>query len=111
MLRMPTALWLLRAACVACMSNPPCTHCSLLSRHVGAKTNLSKTDIPCFLQIAAALIIIAGTVLGIVAWQQSQPASDLLLAHIVIGSLIFAFAMLQAGSALIARPRKDTRYR
>ena len=63
------------------------------------------------LQIIAALIVVVGTVLGIVAWQQSQPASDLLLAHIVIGALIFAFAMLQAGSALIARPRKDSKLR
>jgi len=62
-------------------------------------------------QIAAAIIIIVGTALGIVAWQQSQPAPDLLLAHIVIGALIFAFAMTQAASALVARPRKDTKYR
>lgn len=62
-------------------------------------------------QILAAVIIIVGTALGIVAWQQSQPAPDLLLAHIVIGSLVFAFAMLQAGTALLARPRKDTKHR
>ncbi len=63
------------------------------------------------MQIAAAIIIIVGTALGIVAWQQSQPAPDLLLAHIVIGALIFAFAMIQAASALVARPRKDTKCR
>ena len=62
-------------------------------------------------QIAAAIIIIVGTALGIVAWQQSQPAPDLLLAHIVIGATIFAFVMIQAASALIARPRRDTKYR
>ena len=65
----------------------------------------------CLLQVIAAVIIIVGTALGIVAWQQSQPAPDLLLAHIVIGALVFAFAMIQAASALVARPRKDTRYR
>ena len=52
-----------------------------------------------------------GTALGIVAWQQSQPAPDLLEAHIVIGALLFAFAMLQAGSALVASIRKNTKLR
>ena len=65
----------------------------------------------CLLQIIAALMIVVGAALGIVAWQQSQPAPDLLRVHIVIGALIFAFAMLQAGSALIAKPRKDTKLR
>ena len=60
----------------------------------------------CLLQIIAALITVVGLALGIVAWQQSQPAPDLLYVHIVIGALIFAFAMLQAGSALVARIRK-----
>ena len=63
------------------------------------------------MQIIAALVTVVGTAVGIVAWQQSKPAPDLLHAHVVIGALIFALAMMQAGSALIARPRKDTKLR
>ena len=65
----------------------------------------------CLLQIIAALIIIVGTALGIVAWQQSQPAPELLEAHIIIGALLFAFAMLQAGFALVASIRKNVKVR
>lgn len=63
-------------------------------------------------QVIAIAAIIAGTALGIVAWQQSEPSiPDILLAHVVIGLIIFCFAVLQTSSALIARPRKDTKLR
>lgn len=57
-------------------------------------------------------MIIAGTVLGIMAWVQSQPdVPDILFAHVVIGLVLFGLLILQASSALFAKPNKESKFR
>lgn len=68
------------------------------------------------LQVAILLIVAAGVALGIYLWtqfvaQDGPITEDLLLAHMVIGLIIFAFLLIQASAALFARPAPKSQYR
>lgn len=62
------------------------------------------------MQVLALACILAGFGLGVYLWTKVAPIDRTLCAHVSIGIITTAFALLQ-GLALVARPKPDTKLR
>ena len=81
--------------------------CFLLRMHA-ACCNL---DFDVCMQVMVLAIVAAGVALGIYLWTVFAPVKrNLLLAHMIIGLIIFAFLVVQACAALFIRPQPKSRY-
>jgi hypothetical protein len=64
------------------------------------------------MQVMVLAVVAAGVALGIYLWTVFAPVKHaLLLAHMIIGLIIFAFLVVQASAALFVRPQPKSRYR
>ena len=62
------------------------------------------------LQLLAAVLVTIGTILGIIAWTEFTRVKRLLLAHMVIGLILFGFVVIQVAGAL-GRPSHKSNLR
>lgn len=62
------------------------------------------------LQLLAAVLVTVGTILGIIAWTEFTRVKRLLLAHMVIGLILFGFVVIQVSGAL-GRPSHKSNLR
>jgi len=61
-------------------------------------------------QLTAAVLILVGLILGAIGWGAISHVRRILMAHMVIGLILFAFVWLQVISAL-ARPSPKSNLR
>ena len=62
--------------------------------------------------MAVLAIVSAGVALGIYLWTVFGLVKDkLLLAHMIIGLIIFALLLIQSSAALVLRPKPKSKYR